>query len=235
MEIIVLSITAYKEKDSIVTGLSSDGVHSFLVKGLLSPKSSNIILSSPLVIADVEVSEGNYKYPTVKSSKLIASPYKLDPTLEDMAIINMITEATRVLVQDEEKIILYDMLKGAILALKEQKTDMYQVLLTYLAFILKKTGYEFNVTECVYCGTKNDIVTFSFEEGGFICKKCIDSDTPRIFTTEQMRLIRNIFLTKDYTPFKNVNKEDALFVLNQLAIFIEDGIGIKLKTIKLFI
>ncbi len=235
MEIIVLSITPYKEKDSIVTGLSEDGVHSFLVKGLLSPKSRNIILSSPLVIADIEITEGNYKYPTIKSSKLITSPYKVDPTLEDMAVINLITEATRVLVQDEEKIILYDMLKGAILALKEQKTSVYQVLLTYLAYILKKTGYEFNVSGCVYCGTKNDIVTFSFEEGGFICKNCIDPETPRIFTPNQMKLIRNIFLAKDYTPFNNVDKEDALFVLNQIAIFIEDGIGIKLKTIKLFI
>ena len=235
MEIIVISTSNYKEKDSILSAISENGVETFLVKGLQDPKSKNIVLASPLVIADVEITEGNYKYPIIKSSKVITSPYKLNDSLEKLASISLISEASRLLLPDEEKASLYKWLKEAVLAIKEEKMDIYLISLIYLAQILKIAGYEFNVRECVYCGSHKDIISFSFEEGGYVCKNCFDDELPREFDVPQMKLIRNVFLAKDFSPINGFTKEDELIIIKHFADYIYDGLGIKLKSIDLFI
>ena len=63
MKLIILSKKDYKEKDSIITGINDEELITFSVKGLSSPKSKNAILANPLIIADVNMKEGNYKYP----------------------------------------------------------------------------------------------------------------------------------------------------------------------------
>lgn len=234
MEIIVLSITNYKEKDAIILGLSENGVHSFLVKGLLNPKCPNIILATPLVIADIELSEGNYKYPVIKSSKLLCSPYQINDSLTQMGVLSALAEASKNLLQDEEKVILFSLLKNAIYAIKSNKVNAFQVLLIYLAFILSHAGFEMNVSSCIYCGSKKDMINFSFEEGGFICKNCANNDSSFIFTTSQMKLIHNIFVIKDFINLPSFDEKDALVVLKQLGIFIENGLGIRLNSLSLF-
>ena len=78
MKIITLSITPYKEKDAIINAISEEGEISFLARGALNINNKNSALKNQLVIADIELSEGNYKYPVLKSSSIIEAPMKIN-------------------------------------------------------------------------------------------------------------------------------------------------------------
>ena len=101
MEIIVLKNTNYKEKDAIIEGLSEEGTKSFLVKGLLSPKCSNIVLATNLIIADIELQEGKYKHPIIKKSQVMVTPYHLNDDIDILNCLNLIDEITLNLIPAE--------------------------------------------------------------------------------------------------------------------------------------
>ena len=76
MKIIVLSITQYKEKDGIIDAISEQGSITFLAKGIMDPKNKNSAINNALVIADIELNEGNYKYPVLKTASITFTPMK---------------------------------------------------------------------------------------------------------------------------------------------------------------
>ena len=73
MKIIVLSINPYKEKDAIVTAISEKETITFLARGIKDPKSKNAALNNILTVADIELMDGDFKYPILKSSKPLFS------------------------------------------------------------------------------------------------------------------------------------------------------------------
>ena len=235
MKIVIISITQYKEKDAIIDAIGEEGEITFLAKGVLNPKSQNAAINNLLAIADIELQEGNYKYPVLKSAKIINNPLKLNNDFDHLGSLMLIGEATKALLQEEEKARIFDSLVYTIETLKQEKEPWF-VLLIYLAKIFKESGYEFEVNRCVFCGSKTGIRTFSFRDGGFVCENCMDETTEMGLTKNQMLLIRAAFNAPraDY-QYEGYNKEDALVVLNKFFEFINDAYGITLKSQKLII
>ena len=230
MRVVVISITPYKEKDGIVNAISKDETITFLVRGLLGPNSKNAALNTNLVIADIELQEGNYKYPVLKSSTVITSPIKLTNDYYYLSSLMLVNEVTKNLLQDEEKTLIFNDLVGTIEALKN-KNNPWMPTLIYLAKIFKISGYEFEVNKCVFCGNKKDIRTFSFSDGGFVCSSCLDEATERDFSKEQMLLLRAVFNAQNgNVELPHCSKENALFILNKFITFINDSYGFSLKT-----
>ena len=234
MKIVVLSVTQYKEKDGIIDAISEEGAFTFLAKGVMDPKNKNAAIANTLVVADIETNEGNYKYPVLKTFSILINPMKVTSTFYYLTSLMFIAEATKSLLQDEEKVEVFDSLVKAVDKLKSSENP-YPVVLTYLAKLLTIGGYEFEVNKCVFCGTKNDIVTFSFADGGFVCRNCLERDMVTDLSKTQMLLIRSAFNTKD---IQNINfdceKEDAIAVLNKINDFINDSYGLRLKGFDLF-
>ena len=233
MEIIVLKITPYKEKDGIIDAINEESKMSFLVRGLFDPKSKNAFLNNPLTIADIEISEGKYKYPIIKSSLLIKSPINPRADLRYMSSLLIIAEATNYLLSEEEKSEIYPFLKATIEEMKNGVNPL-KILISYLAKVLKISGYNFEVNECIKCGGKKNIVTFSFSEGGFICNNCYTIDVQKLFNKNQMLVIRESF-GFDNPSISNdeVNDEELLFVINKFIEFIYDSYGYKIKSFDL--
>ena len=234
MEIIVLRISNYKEKDGIVEAISVGETLSFLVRGIFDPKSKNAFLNNPLTIADVELSEGKSKYPALKSAYLINSPINPRADLRYMSSLMMIVEASNYLLIEDEKHLLYPLLKQTINELKNN-VDPLKVVVPYLAKVLKISGYEFEINECVLCGNKKNIVTFSFNDGGFICGDCYTPDIPKLFNKAQMLSIRESF-SANCVSLKDteINDEELFFILRKFVEFIYDSYGYKMKSIDLF-
>lgn len=233
MRIITLSITPYKEKDAIINAISEEGEISFLVNGALNIKSKNSALNNQLVIADIELKDGNFKYPVLKSSNIIETPLKVKNDYYYLSSLYLLTEATKELLQEDEKQRIFNSLIQAIINLKTAESP-WAIVLSYLAKVLKESGYEFAVNNCVFCGAKNDIVTFSFNDGGFVCRNCLEEEMERDLTKNQMLIIRAAFNVKDISEATfNIGKEDALVVLNKFMDFIKDSYGVTLKSIAL--
>lgn len=233
MKIIILSVTKYKEKDAIVNAISETGYVSLTAKGILDPKCKNHELNNILNIVDVDFIDGDYKYPLIKRSKVLQSPVDLNSDYYLMSTLMLLSESTLHCLEESEYYKVYNFLEGAITSLKEGE-DYLKIALIYLARIIRISGYQFEFNHCIYCGSKENIVSFSFVEGGFVCKKCSSEETQNDLTPAQLKLLRASFLVKDYKIPSNIyNKEDALYLLNKYGEFISDGLGYTLNALKL--
>ena len=235
MEIIVLKNTSYKEKDAIIEGLSEDGSHSFLVKGLLSPKSSNIILSNILVYADIEIQEGKYKHPIIKKSQVIHTPYHLEKEKSNLEVISLLDELTLSLLQEEERGAMFNLLKDAIICLEKERVDAKSIALIYFMQVIKEAGYSFEVNRCTRCGSKKSIAAFSFDEGGFICKDCLTEEVDLSLSKESMLAIRKATLLDHYEDVFELDDNSFKEILSKLKTFVLDYLGVKLISIGFFL
>lgn len=235
MKIIVLTINPYKEKDAIVSAISHEGLITFLARGLKDPKSKNMTLNNTLTIADIELMEGDFKYPILKGSKQIFTPLRLEMDSKYLGSLLLMNEIMVHLFPDEEKHFMFPYLEEGLIKLKETN-DWLMTLLVFMANAIRVGGFELEVNRCVICGQKKKILAFSFIEGGFICEECINEDIERDLSKEQMMLLRAIFNSRDYHLLSsNYGKGDALVLLNKFIDFMQEAFGYRFKNLRLIL
>lgn len=233
MKVIILSNTDYKEKDRIYNAIAVDGFVSFKVRGGSVNTSPYIWLTNPLTVADVELtSDGRYKYPIMKEATLISSPIGVNDDLEYLFAVGVIQEVSKFMLTDEEKHLLFNDILFAIEALKNKK-DPYMVTLIFLARAMKISGSGFEVDHCVFCGSKSDIVLFSFPDGGFVCKNCKEDGMVNSLSANQMHLVRYIFKSPNYScvGIERFTLDDKKAVVRAFKEYISEDLGVNLITI----
>ena len=231
MKIIVLSINPYKEKDAIVTAISENETITFLARGIKDPKSKNTALNNILTVADIELMDGDFKYPILKSSKPLFSSLKMEMDEKYLGCIVLMDEMILNLFPSEEQYIMFPYLEKAVETLKE-KNDWLMTLLLLMSHVIRLGG----VNKCVICGKRNGIVAFSFTDGGFICKDCYDTEVDRDLNKSQMLLLREIVNCPDFSLIeKEYQKEDAKVLFEKFQHYIEEAFGYRFKNIRLLI
>lgn len=232
MKIIVLSNTKYKENDVIYDAISETESVSFKAYRGQDNKSEYVWLNNIMTIADVEFADRRYKYPTLKEAKLISSSIGGGDPLEYLYTLSALSEVTTKMFQPEERHIVFNELEAVITALKSKK-DYLLLNLLYIAKAIKLSGAELEVNKCVFCGSTHDIVSFSFSDGGFVCRNCISNSEPTNLSTNQMRLIRYIFKSPDYSCIasEKYTKEDKIEVTKALVEFISDYLGVVINSV----
>lgn len=236
MKAIILSLSKYKEKDLMVTALTEEGAVSFKVNGGQSSTSKNAIINNPLAVVDLTLSETKNGHTNLKECSLITMPLNSTTDLAYMSAISTIQEATvKLFEEDELNKEVYEEILKAIEALKALKNPLL-VITRYLLICMKLTGFQFEINHCVRCGSKKDIVAFLFNEGGFICRNCIEEDEPRDLSTSQMVLLRNICGDANYS-FDNysVDSNDIPAILDKLLLFIDDNCGHSIESPRLIL
>ncbi len=236
MKIIVLSLSKYKEKDSIVNAISSEEYLTFNAHGILSPTSKNSALNNILTIADVELTKSAKSgQQSLKECSVINLPFNLSQDINYMVAINLIAEATNKMLDEDEKPQAFAYLERCIYALKKSKYPL-MVAASYLTKMINLAGYSFEVNRCVRCRSKKDIIAFSFEDGGYICKNCIDEDDRRDLTMDQLVLIRTLCGSVNF-DFNDIeyNEDSIKFLLDKFIKFISDVGGVELQSAKLII
>ena len=233
MKIIVLSIANYKEKDAIITAVSQSETITFLARGIKDPKSKNAAINNPLMIADVELMDGDFKYPILKNFKELFMPMKLQMDSSYLGTMLLMNEIMQHFFPEDERPKMFASLEEGLVALKKNN-NWLMTLLIFMAAAIKVGGFELEVNRCVICGKKNRIVAFSFLEGGFICEECANEETERDLSKEQMILLRSIFNARDYSLTESsFNKEDAMVLLHRFIDFMQEGFGYRLKNTRL--
>jgi len=233
MKAIILSKSDYKEKNVIYNAINENGIFSFQAKGAQSPNSPYVSLNIPLTVADIELSEdGRYKHKLLKNVTLLIGLVNGNDDLDKLLTISAIVELTSRCLDEEEAGALFTPLLQVVEALKLGK-DPLLVTLIYVAKILKICGTELEVDKCVFCGSKEDIVNFSFAEGGFICRNCREEGMVSEFSPSQMKLIRYVFKSPDFTlkDSEKYTKEDKKYLLGKLNEFIDDYLGVNIKSL----
>lgn len=233
MKVIVLTANQYKEKDAIVTAIAQKQLITFLAKGINDPKSKNSVLNNPLTIVDIELVEGNLKYPVLKNSKQLFTPLKVEMDANYLGALLVIGEMMLNLFPDEEKNKMFACLEEGVEALRKTN-DWLMSLLVFMSHAIRIGGFELEVNQCVICGNKQKIVAFSFVDGGFICEKCYHDDIVRNLSKEQMLLLRKIFNARDYfISGTEYSRQDALVIFEKVIEYIEEAFGYHFKNLKL--
>ena len=235
MKIIVLSISSYKEKDAVISAISEDQFITFLARGINNPKSKNIAINNPLTIADIELMDGNFKYPVLKSSKQLFTPMRIDMDSKYLGSLLFINEVVNYLFPDEDKPKMFKTVEDSVTALKKSK-DWLMVLLLFMAQVIRLGGFELEVNQCVNCGSKKNIVAFSFDEGGFICQNCFDESLGRDLNKDQMILLRKVCNARDmHLLDSGYNHEEALLLFEKFIHFMEEAFGYHFKNLRLLL
>lgn len=236
MKIIVLSKTDYRENDVIINAISEEEEISFLVRGARNPTSPFKWLNTTLTEADVEfVSPNKYKHPVLKRASLLSSPLSRELSLDKIISISLVGEAVIKMLDENERYCCYQDLISFSKTLQTEESDSYLLVLTFLAKAMKIAGFLPEINGCVHCGRKDQIVAFSFSDGGMVCEKCSNTETKRDLTPTQMKLVRIVFSAPNYSYSLNFSyrKEDMIIILLKFKEFIADTIGIDLDNITL--
>jgi DNA repair protein RecO len=105
-----------------------------------------------------------------------------------------------------------------------------------MAQAIRFGGFDLEVNKCVNCGSKKNIVAFSFVEGGFICQNCLNETIDRDLNKNQMVLLRKIFNSRDLclleTPY---NYDEAYILFKKFINFIEEAFGYHFKNLRLLL
>lgn len=235
MKIIILSLSKYGEKDAIVNAISEDEYLTFKAHGVTNPTSKNAVINNHLAVLDAVITTNKTG---TKSLKECSPILLLDYSQSDLiylATINTILEATNKMLSDDEKHLAFPYLEKALFILKDTKYPLF-LLIAYLAKMIKLSGASFEINHCVGCGSKKDIVAFSFFEGGYICKNCLDENIDTNLTTYQLLMIRLLCGSKefDFTDME-YNEGELLLLLKRFIFYIEDVVGVVIGSTKLII
>ena len=235
MKVIILSISPYKDKDAVISAISKDQFITFLARGIKDPKSKNSAINNPLTIADIDLMDGNFKYPVLKSSKQLFTPMSLDMNSKYIGSLMLMNEIVNYLFPDEEKVNLFEPLEKGIVSLKKDK-DWLSVLLVFMANAMRLGGFELEVNRCVNCGSKSNIVAFSFLDGGFLCKNCVNEETSYDLSKSQMLLLRKVFNARDYHLLEDgYGQEDGLVLFKKFVDFMQEAFGYRFKNLRLIL
>ena len=228
MEIIVISVAQYKEKDAVVNAITEGRSFSFYAKGILNPKNKNSFLNNTLCKANITLIEGKLKYPILESAEFISSPMLSNCSLGYLNALLTIDVAMSHLFDSQEKFLGYEHVSKTLIALRKGQNPLYCILY-FLLKILPSLGFELEVKNCVNCGSKKNITDFSFVDGGFLCSKCAESE--RRYNNTQLLLIRNTVLSDEVDAIGEATDDDIRELLFDINVFLTDGIGYHLRTL----
>lgn len=235
MELFILRMTPYREKDFIITAISPEGLVVFKAVGLAKPnaKLSGIVTLYAIVEAELDEKKTGL---VLTNALAVSRYYKIMSDYQKLSVLNFIGESTLRLLHDESEIASsYPYIKKAVLGLETAFSPLTLAYIT-LAKILQAGGYGLDVNRCVYCQSTNDIVGINYVQGGFLCRKHIGHDFDVVLTPEKLNIIRYAFLV----PLEKVDKiafeNDVLIDLMQaLIIYYQDNASMMLKSAKLLI
>lgn len=235
MKIIVLSLTPYKEKDAIINAISENETITFLAKGLKNPRSKNAALNNILTVADIELMDGNFKYPILKSSKPLSTSLKVEMNAEYLTSLLIIDEMMLNLFPEQDQYVMFKHLENALDNLRKNN-DWLMTLLLFMSHAIRLGGFQLEVNKCVMCGTTKNIVAFSFNDGGFICQNCYQPEMGRDLSKNQMLLLRKVVNCPDYRlQSADYAHEDLMVLLLKFTQYIEEAFGYHFKNMRLLL
>ena len=168
---LVLGSTQFGENSAIVSLAGEDGLFGLLAKGIYKPKSQ----LKPLLITGNIV---QVEYQSAAKGPNIASSLRVNmdvsSSLMDYAsscYLMYLQELSLSLFQYGDRF-PYEEMKKIINALKEGK-DVLSLSILTLGVLYHVLGIEINTDHCIHCQNRKNIVSYSLEEGGYLCKNCL--------------------------------------------------------------
>lgn len=232
LEGIIIRTVDYKDNDQIVELLTREGRFSFLARGSKKMTSKNASSLLALTKGNYTLFEGPQGGLSLKEATPLRTINPLDD-IERVFALNFLGELAKNFtneVSDYQKV--YEILDETLQNLSEG-FDALSASLIFFAKMLKENGIALNVSKCVRCGEKRNIVGISYTDGGFVCKDDLHSESERKSAYE-LKVIRFSFMVpKEKMGSIPFEKKTSISLLKEWGRFVEESFGYKIASLKL--
>ena len=225
----VLSITPYGETSKIINVFTKEyGIIGIMCKGAMSVKSKLRSVTDKFSYGLFNIYYKKDKLSTLVSVDLINPLKNIKSDIILISYTSYISElVSQVLKQTNEKSI-YDDFIASLLKIEE---GLNPVVITNILEVklLDFLGVGLNLTSCINCGNKKEIVTLSSEKGGLICRNCYQNE--RIVSISIVKFLNMYYLVDIKCIGKLQIKQDIIDEINRfLTAYYDDYTGLYLKS-----
>lgn len=229
----VLRSVPYQENNAIVDVLTSEGIASFKARGVF--KSGSKLAAS---IQLYTYGEYQLAYKNETGNKTLVAGRVIDylrPLFGNLSVSAVLALLTETIFKNPQidnwyQIfqLIFDTLKGTF-----SYGSLINIILKYNTIY---AGCYLSADNCIGCGTTKNIVTVSFEQGGFLCASCASRHNIPAKNNDYLRYFRYVLKAEydnsnDFEIPKDIAKDMAIDFLNHLNN--SSGISFKCKEILL--
>ena len=229
VEGIILSITPYGETSKIINVFTKEyGVIGIMCKGAMGIKSKLRSVTGKLTYGIFNIYYKKDKLSTLVSVDIINPLKNIKSDILLISYVSYISELVSQILKQANDSRIYDDFINAILKIEE---GLNPIVITNILEVklLDYLGVGLNLTSCIMCGNKKEIVTLSSEKGGLICKNCYQNE--RIVPISIVKVLNMYYLVDIKSISKLSLKEDVINEINRfLTIYYDDYTGLYLKS-----
>ena len=234
---VVINVSPYKDNSAIVSLITIKGLFSIYVNNSYKIKNFLKPLLIPFNYLSVEYVESEEKFIIAKYCEVIKEYSSLLNSYKNSLFFQCLIQTISFLYNYNESFNLSLFL--LILNSVENKKDLLSLLLLFIGNIYSDLGIKQNSNSCVFCKSKSNIVSFSLNDGGFVCANCITKNH-RLNKKDDLDLFVFRYIFNDQINEKLLNKkvpvESGVKLLKQLSTYLEEYFDIqKLSSIDIFI
>lgn len=213
----------FKDNDAIFSVISKDKKEVFKARGISKITSKNASSCNYFMISEfVTSSKTENSNQTLKTSsivKMYKKPY------EDLLVSSSYLFICSILDSLSDQINGYDLTIKCFDYLEEGIYPI-NVLNYFLKNLCDTLGYECNLKGCVNCGKPNNLLSFDFESGGFVCGSCLDLNRHEKLPVEFLKDI-HMFLKNE--GLYEINEIRAQRLFKMYSNFLRDVVGIYIE------
>lgn len=216
----ICNITNYHENDAIYNVLTLDGLKTFKARSIKKINSKNAHACNYFMLSEfLTTSKSENSNQTLKQASTIKIYKK---PLEDLLVSSSYLFICKILNALSEEINGYEMALNCF-ELLENNQEPLNVLNYFLKNLTNALGYKPNLLGCVNCGSKNNLISFDFESGGFICHNCFDSSRHLKISNN---ILKDLYLLLKNDDFIELDKIHAKDIFNYYYDFFKNVLNL---------
>lgn len=232
---LVLSSSPYSEDSALVTLAGKEGLFSLLVRGIYKPSSPFKPLLITGNVVSVDYRHRNTGLNTASSLQVDFDASVALASYSSSCFLQFLEEMSLALYRYGDSY-PYEEVETLIAALIHGG-DPLSLALLLLASFYRSLGLKIETKECVLCQKSQNIVSYSLEEGGFLCEDCAEKLSVPSRPKEELYLLK--FAFSSFTPeilAKKVPKASGKRVLLELIEHLLSYFDLgKLRSLPLFL
>lgn len=171
-EALVLASSPYSEDSALITLAGKEGLFSLLAHSIYKPSSpfKPLLIIGNVVKIDYRVHSTGLN--SASSLEVVFDASSALSSYSSSCFLQFLEEMSLALYRYGDSY-PYEEAEEIISALIEKK-DPLSLALLLLGVFYRSLGLKIETSSCVLCSRKDEIVSYSLEEGGFLCKSCAE-------------------------------------------------------------
>lgn len=213
----------FKDNDAIFNVITKDGKKTFKARGILKITSKNAASCNFFMLSEFttqsKTETSNQSLKTSSIIKTFKKPYEDILTASSyLFICSILDELSEQINGYELTIKCFEML--------ESKIYPINILNYFLKSLCEVLGYNPDIKGCIMCGKTNQLISFDFESGGFICASCFDSTRYEKIPTVFLKDLYKFLKEEEFIELEEL-KAQKLFKM--YCLFLNDVVGLSIK------